>query len=150
MQATKFSRIPLLVAASPTADLDVAEELHVLAPFLKLAFGLHGCACVVTHGKDGDHSKASRHDEGYCLDIRLWGLQFGEHITASRQWWKSLAKWCAQLARELNEAAGPYVYLVLEHNHLHLEWAGPGQVPNIKGLAPGRFFYMTDAVRILI
>lgn len=146
MPEVVFAPIALKPAA-PKVDLNVCQDLHVLVPFLKLAFQALGASCVVTTGREGDHSEFTRHDDGYCLDLRIWGLQFGDYITASPAWWKSLVRWCANLAAALAELVGPFVYLVLEKNHLHLEWAGPGQVPNIKGWLPGKFFYMTEEVR---
>lgn len=149
MQTATLQHVQLQ-PASPHTDLNVAAELGQLAPLLRVVFGAHGTSCVVTHGRDGAHSAGSRHDEGYCLDIRIWGLQFGEQVTGTREWWRSLHRWCAQLTAALVKEVGPYVFLVLEKNHIHLEWAGPGQVPNIVGFSPGRHFYATAGVRALL
>ncbi len=143
--------IPIaLKSASPKVDLFVHEDMHVLAPFLRLAFSAMGASCVVTTGREGAHSEKTRHDDGWCLDLRIWGLLFGDYVTGTKPWWKSLVRWVSQLAPALASEVGPYVYLVLEKDHLHLEWAWHGDSPNIKGFLPGKFFYMTDDVRNLI
>ncbi len=139
-----------LKPATAKVDLHVSQDMHVLAPFLRLAFSALGASCVVTAGRDGQHSEKTRHDDGYCLDLRIWGLQFGETVTGSKAWWKCLVRWVSQLARALAEEVGPWVYLVLEKDHIHLEWAWHGDIPNIKGFVPGKFFYMTDQVRDLV
>lgn len=149
MFAPKFSTIPLLLAAYPKTDLDVAEDMHVLAPLLKVAFGVVGSKAIVTHGKDGKHSPHSRHDEGYCLDLRIWDLQFGSYRANTRPWWRACTLWAARLGRGFPEIVGPNVFLVLERDHIHLEWAGPGQVANIKGWSRDIPFYMTSDVRDL-
>lgn len=151
MPASSIILSPIALSpASPKVDLNVCQDLGVLAPYLRLAWGAMGASCVVTVGKEGEHSTRSRHDEGYCLDLRIWGLQFGDYGTSTREWWKCLARWCAHLSKALADLVGPYVYFVLEKNHIHLEWAGPGQTANIVGWAPGKFFYMTADVRALV
>ncbi len=139
-----------LKPATPSVDLNVCQDMAVLVPFLNLAFLALGGSCVVTHGKEGEHHEFSRHDEGYCLDLRIWGLQFGDYQVTSKAWWKCLVRWCSNLAPALAGLVGPFVFLVLEKNHLHLEWAGPGQVPDIKAFIPGKFFYMTEEVKALV
>ena len=63
---------------------------------------------VITSGIDGKHSSGSLHYKGYALDLRIWNLPNPE-----------LAQNAAQALRE---ALGEDFDVVLEKDHIHVEF----------------------------
>ena len=71
-------------------------------------FTAHGLDVVVTSGTDGVHGRVSRHYSGAALDYRT------RHITAS-----GLKQ---RIAGEAKAALGQDFDVVLESDHLHVEY----------------------------
>ena len=68
----------------------------------------HGKHSVITSALDGVHSPGSAHYFGYALDYRIWNVG------------KTVAK---QIAHMLQTKLGSDYYVLLEHNHIHVQWA---------------------------
>jgi hypothetical protein len=112
-----------------SVNLDVNAAFEVAAPVLKTAWLMLGLECVVTSGKDGQHSTLSAHYSGNALDLRIWDI--AKHM--------ALLAFGANLAKALLIVCGPGYYVVLEGDHIHLEF-NLGK-PNIKGWVAGKYFY---------
>lgn len=66
-----------------------------------------GCDCVITSCSDGRHRLGSLHDLGCALDFRTRDLTDGIRDS---------------LVTEIREALGTEFDVVLEADHLHVEW----------------------------
>jgi len=109
-----------------TVKLDVNPAFNLAEQVLKTAWIMHDQECVITSGKDGKHSTLSAHYSGNALDLRIWGI-------------KNLPEFAENLADALLECCGPGYYVVLEGDHIHLEYSA-GK-PNIKGWKAGKYVY---------
>lgn len=112
-----------------TVNLDVNPAFTQAVPVLKTAWAMLGLDCVVTSGKDGQHSKNSAHYTGNALDLRIWDIS--KHMTPMAFGYN--------LAGALKIVCGDGFYVVLEGAHIHLEYSLA--VPNIKGWVAGKLFY---------
>lgn len=65
-----------------------------------------GAECVITAGTDGKHMEGSLHYKGCALDMRTWNV-------AGRE---------LQVKVELQQALGKDYDVVLEKDHIHVEW----------------------------
>ncbi len=65
-----------------------------------------GAECVITAGTDGKHMEGSLHYKGCALDIRTWNV-------AGRE---------LQVKVELQQKLGKDYDVVLEKDHVHIEW----------------------------
>jgi len=72
-------------------------------------YGERGKEVVVTSGLDGEHSPGSRHYEGLAVDLRT--RYFSDHEEVR------------QVAAELESLLGMAFDVVVEPNHIHVEWA---------------------------
>lgn len=66
----------------------------------------YGAELVITSANDGKHGKNTLHDDGLALDLRTWSLQGRE----------------VEVAAQLQKALGDEYDVVLEADHLHIEW----------------------------
>lgn len=112
-----------------TVNLDVNPAFTQAVPVLKTAWAMLGLDCVVTSGKDGQHSKNSAHYSGNALDLRTWDIS--KHMTPMAFGYN--------LAVALKLVCGDGFYVVLDGDHIHLEYSLA--VPNIKGWVAGKLFY---------
>jgi len=69
------------------------------------------CNCVVTSGCDGTHMEGSKHYTGEALDFRTLGI--AKHFVA-------------QIAAGVRAALGAQFDVVLEADHLHVEFDPDG------------------------
>ena len=84
--------------------VDLAPQLVMLLPVIdQIYHDEYNTELVITSGKDGIHKQGSLHYEGKAVDLRIWNI------------WDSLI---ARLKKEL----GPDFDVVLEKDHIHLEW----------------------------
>lgn len=113
----------------PTVNLDVNPVFEKAVPVLKTAWIMLGLECVVTSGKDGEHSKKTAHKDGNALDLRTWDIQ--KHMMP--------LAFARNLSNALLQVCGPVFYVVLERDHIHLEYSEG--IPNIKGWQKGKYFY---------
>lgn len=124
---SEFWIMPPLKAKDATVNLAVIPAFGLAAPVLKTAYAMYGAACVVTSAKDGKHSAKSAHYSGKAMDLRISNLP-GDPM-----------EFAYRLSLALVECCGPEWYVVLEKDHIHLEYAEG--VPNIKGWKAGKHFY---------
>ncbi len=66
-----------------------------------------GQELVITSGTDGSHSRSSRHYQGDALDLRTW------YFDPEKRLWVRDA---------IAERVGPDFDVVLESNHIHMEY----------------------------
>ena len=76
-------------------------------PIIVAAYNDLDYECVVTAALDGTHSTRSRHYDGLALDLRT------NHMKADHK---------VELAMNLTTALGPEFDVILETDHLHVEW----------------------------
>ncbi len=87
-------------------------DLRGLAPQMAIAYTI-ACkvygqyACVITSGSDGKHGPNSLHYSGQALDLRTNNLP---------------PQAVQSIVDRLKEALGAQFDVVLESDHLHLEW----------------------------
>ena len=62
---------------------------------------------TLTSVRDGNHMEGSKHYEGQAVDIRIWDIPPGLR---------------AEAAEAINRALGPQYDVVLERDHLHVEF----------------------------
>ena len=65
-----------------------------------------GLECIITSANDGKHGPNTLHHKGLALDIRTWALNGRE----------------PEVVAEMQEALGPEYDVVLEKDHIHLEY----------------------------
>lgn len=70
-------------------------------------FARYGVEAVITSGIDGKHSRGSIHYSGGAVDLRSRDFADGDAEKA---------------VAELKDALGPDFDVILEHNHIHLEY----------------------------
>ncbi len=107
----------------------LAPVFDLAGPILAGYFLKKGLKCLVTSANDGKHSVHSAHYFGHALDLRSQGVRDSQGF-------------CIGLINTLNtsDLAGTF-YVVWEGDHIHLEWAAVGAMPNIVGYKPGKYFY---------
>jgi hypothetical protein len=118
---------------SNLVNLNLDPVFKEAAPIIKTAWTMYGAEAVVTSGKDGKHSANSAHYRGQAIDLRIWNLAGVD-----------LVLFCQRLVVALVHNLGPYWYVVLESDHIHLEFSR--ERPNIKGYQAGRHFYAQKGV----
>jgi hypothetical protein len=119
---------PGLKAKNSGVNLQVNPAFRIAAPVLKTAWRMHNAECIVTSAKDGSHGANSAHYTGNALDLRTWNIPMDVETFSER------------LSEALVECCGPEWYVVLEDDHIHLEFSTG--VPNIKGWVKGKNFYV--------
>lgn len=65
--------------------------------------------CVMTSCKDGIHGRASLHYTGNAIDLRIWNLPGGKEKAP-------------EVAKRLGELLGGQYDVVLEKDHIHVEF----------------------------
>ena len=83
------------------------DEMKIVMKIAEKLYKKHGKHSIVTSGLDGTHSAGSSHYFGYALDYRIW------HVG------KTVAK---QIAKDLQKELGGRYYVLLEHNHIHVQF----------------------------
>jgi len=65
----------------------------------------YGQDAVITSAVDGKHKRASAHASGRAVDLRIWDLQDKEYAVT-----------------QLSEALGDEFDVILESDHIHMEY----------------------------
>lgn len=113
----------------PVVPKDESVVLTKLVP--QMWFCLAKCAEVhrafgseeltVTSATDGKHSKNSLHYSGRAIDLRFW--DYVQKWTETPTGWEAeLDPKYYQLIRTLREELGGEYDVVIEGDHLHVEW----------------------------
>lgn len=99
----------------PGVSLKKLQPQMVLgAIIVDQCFGGQNLPCVVTAGDDGTHMKASLHYKGLALDFRTSHVQ-DEHLLKV-------------IVTNIKARLGGDYDVVLEGDHLHVEWDQHGRV----------------------
>ena len=114
---------------------DLAPEIEAAGPAIQEYFSRKGLQCLVTSARDGAHSKHSAHYTGRALDLRSRGVKAPQPFCIGLQ--KAIAS---------SSDTGNY-FVVWEGNHIHLEWCPKGEVPNIVGYRPDKFYYDSTVLK---
>lgn len=92
----------------PGVDISgVSAEIALIIPIVQNIFEFHGSPMVITSVLDGDHSLTSLHYIGHAIDFRTRTL-----ATTSQK----------ALTQDISDALGPQFDVILESNHLHIEF----------------------------
>jgi len=91
---------------SPLAGLHIEMRRALIAA--ETVFKAHGVELVVTSGLDGEHSAGSYHYYGLAVDLRTRQIPTVAEVQ--------------QIAQELRAALGSPYDVVVEGDHLHLEY----------------------------
>jgi hypothetical protein len=101
-----------MLRLKPGVDLRLLEPQIVVALMVAQSiYTQYDAECVITSGRDGKHSDRSLHYLGRAVDLRT------RMFTASA---------ITALANELRDCLGPQYDVVVESDHIHLEW-DPGK-----------------------
>lgn len=84
----------------------VQWQMFHAAVIAEAVYAKYGAELVITSANDGKHGKNTLHDDGLALDLRTWSLQGRE----------------VEVAGQLQAALGPDYDVVLESDHIHLEF----------------------------
>jgi hypothetical protein len=133
-----------LLRKDASVNLDLHPAFVDAARVIRTAFIMTGTDAMVTSGRDGKHSTMSAHYKGQAIDLRIKHLPFGSG-PSTVGFRLGVENFAFRLANALEQAAGAGWYVVYETDHLHVEYAEPGQAPNIKAYKPGRNFYAEAA-----
>lgn len=87
---------------------ELKPQMLIVLQIADCIYKKHGQDCIVTSGNDGLHKMNSLHYTGYAVDLRTRCLQDRE----TEQ----------NVAAELAAALGAEFDIVLEKNHLHIEY----------------------------
>jgi hypothetical protein len=85
---------------------NVSWRMFHAAVIAEAVYDKFGAELVITSANDGKHGDKTLHHKGFALDLRTWNLN-GREMRA---------------AHELQEALGDGYDVVLEKDHIHLEW----------------------------
>lgn len=139
----------LTLPAKAAVVWDVCFELDAAQGVIAKSYADVKAKVMVTSARDGQHSKLTAHSQGRAIDLRITTLftniSFAQGL---RAWYERVLAFAHDLALVLEAAQlGGEFYVVLERDHIHLEWAPKGQAPNIKGWSPERHVYTHPEVR---
>jgi len=70
-------------------------------------FDEYNAEVVITSGMDGKHSRGSIHYSGGAVDLRIWDIDENKR---------------EQVVIDLKYALGPDFDIILESNHIHMEY----------------------------
>lgn len=109
--------------SSVKLDLATLTDDRLLAIFralLTTAPAMQGEAVMVTSVKDGRHSTHSRHYIGLAVDVRTYGTRLG--AIAPDNAVPSQVELAEAWVLRLKQFLGPDYDVVLERDHIHVEW----------------------------
>ena len=87
--------------------LGLQPQMTVALSVAESVYARYGAECVLTSAVDGNHSRASLHYKGYAVDLRIWNVPQSKRPT---------------LVNDLREALGTEYDVILERDHIHVEW----------------------------
>lgn len=108
----------------PINSIKPGVKLDKLTPQAVMAWNIscsvynhYGYGCVLTSGNDGKHKEGSKHYTGNAIDLRTrhLGLNTGLHAYTARMY-------PTDIARELRLALAENYDVVLESDHIHVEY----------------------------
>jgi hypothetical protein len=85
---------------------DVSWRLFFAAVVAEEIYKKYGAELVITSANDGKHGDKTLHHKGLALDLRTWNLN-GRHL---------------EVATEMRKALGDAYDVVVESDHIHLEY----------------------------
>lgn len=140
----------LTLEAKSTVNWDVCTAIEAAQPTIARVYQDVKAKAVVTSARDSDHSKKTAHSTGRAIDLRITSL-FRETAGILRAWYERILAFAHDLAIALEQSGIDGVfYLVLERDHIHLEWAPKGTPPNIKGWKPEQHVYIHPEVKVYL
>ena len=102
----------------PRCDLQVIKPQTVLAILVASSiYEHHNQDCEIYSVVDGVHGPNSKHPEGFAFDIRIKHLDGNDKDISAED-----MRIARMIAAELREALGPQYDVVVESNHIHVEY----------------------------
>ena len=89
----------------------ICDEISFVMTAIEGVYLEHGAEAVVTSAIDGTHSRKSKHYSGQAIDLRTRNVDTEHH---------------RPLTAALQAAVGEDFDVVLERDHIHLEWDPKG------------------------
>ena len=89
----------------------IGPEILLAIQEAREVYRAYGAEFTITSALDGNHMEGSKHYEGQAVDIRIWDIPPGLR---------------AEAAEAINRALGPQYDVVLERDHIHLEFDPKG------------------------
>ena len=142
----------LTLDSKPGVIWNVHDALDRVQDVIGEHYAQAGTKALVTSAKDSRHSLHSAHGEGREVDLRITKLFSKVPHPSAAVWWRAVLEFGAQLADKLERAAmarsipGRFD-VVLEGDHLHLEYTEAGKTPNIIGWKASQRVYATKEVQ---
>lgn len=146
----------LNLKSKPAVKWEVVPELDEAQPIIAKVYKDHGAEATVTSGHDGKHSEHSAHKQNdpkalaQAIDLRIMNLFRNIPAKDLKGWYARILLFANTLEDQLNNWAigkGCMFYVLVEGDHLHLELAYAGKVPNLLGYKPGKMVYAAKSVR---
>jgi len=88
-------------------QLTATEAINKILCTADFVYGALGVACWVTAGRDGQHMKESKHYTNEALDLRIRDFKLED---------------LQSVVQSLQKRLGQDFDVVLEHDHLHIEF----------------------------
>lgn len=144
--------MPRTLSAKPTVNWDVCKEIEAAQDTIAMVYREAKAQAVVTSARDSKHSAKTAHTDGRALDLRITNLFRDVSIYSTKEWFQKVTAFAGVLAEKLewwtleNGITGRFD-VVVEEDHLHLEYTPSGMRPNIKNWQPTQLVYTTGKVK---
>jgi hypothetical protein len=148
--------IPCTLNRKPSVVWEAVPEIGMVQGVIARAYVDAGAVATITSCHDGNHSANSGHHQNdknalsNAIDLRIMNLFRKVPIHDGVQWWGKVKLFAEGLAGLLNDWTmknnGGSFFVVLEKDHIHLEYADNGKKPNIIGYEKSKTVYITKDV----
>lgn len=153
--------MPCTLETKPGVKWDVVPEIEAAQDTIAKAYRIAGAKAVVTSAHDGNHSHNSAHHQddpaarASAIDLRITNLFKSVPLHTPKEWYLKVQEFARTLAAALNshlvETRTPGRFdVVIEASHLHAEFSGEGEAPNILGFHSAQTVYPTQEVKGLM
>lgn len=144
--------MPCLLEKKAAVNWDVCSAIEAAQLTIAQVYLGAKAKAVVTSARDAldKHSTNSAHRTGRAIDLRIINL-FPTTQGIRKVWYEGIVLFAQELSRKLDASKIPGAfYVVVERDHLHLEWAPKGVKPNIPDWELGVKVYIKSDVREIL
>ncbi len=153
METGKEVRLTAQLEMKSGVRWEVVPEIDAAQLTIAKVYTIAGSKAVVTSAHDGRHSIHSAHRQAEqngvasAIDLRITNL-FRPLAGSFRPWYGAICEFAKTLAAALNmDCKTGWFCVVVEADHLHLEFTANRHTPNIQGYKPNQYVYPTAEVR---